>query len=254
MKKIMPIIVKLLKLKLKRIILKVAQERQRITHLGYEWWLYEWCTSYIICGHQFKMNIQGSLFQTIKDFKTATAENVTNHRSFLNMGPSAAAQVTCLWNWLWNDHLLSSGIMEAKDGKQHSSNAEEKTVNPIVRGCCCLVAKSYLTLLWPHGLQPTRLLCPYPETESFKNKAKIKVLSDSGKLCCYQQTYAITNTKEILQVQGKWEQRENMNFQGWMKNTENSNKNLDFVLYPKSINARFFKKPFLAIIWKTSCR
>ena len=32
------------------------------------------------------MNIQGSLFQTIKDFKAATAENVTNHRSFLNMG------------------------------------------------------------------------------------------------------------------------------------------------------------------------
>ena len=26
--------------------------------------------------------------------------------------------------------------------------------------CCCLVAKLCLTLLWPHGLQPTRLLCP----------------------------------------------------------------------------------------------
>ena len=28
--------------------------------------------------------------------------------------------------------------------------------------CCCLVAKSYLTLLRPHGLkQPARLLCPW---------------------------------------------------------------------------------------------
>ena len=27
--------------------------------------------------------------------------------------------------------------------------------------CCCLVAKSCLTLLQPHGSQPTRLLCPW---------------------------------------------------------------------------------------------
>ena len=26
---------------------------------------------------------------------------------------------------------------------------------------CCLIAKSYLTLLRPHGLQPTTLLCPW---------------------------------------------------------------------------------------------
>ena len=26
--------------------------------------------------------------------------------------------------------------------------------------CCCLVAKSRLTLLSPHGLEPARLLCP----------------------------------------------------------------------------------------------
>ena len=26
---------------------------------------------------------------------------------------------------------------------------------------CCLVTKSYLSLLLPHGLQPTRLLCPW---------------------------------------------------------------------------------------------
>ena len=27
--------------------------------------------------------------------------------------------------------------------------------------CCCLVDKSYLTLLWPYGWQPARLLCPW---------------------------------------------------------------------------------------------
>ena len=27
--------------------------------------------------------------------------------------------------------------------------------------CCCLVAKLYPTLLWPHGLYPDRLLCPW---------------------------------------------------------------------------------------------
>ena len=26
---------------------------------------------------------------------------------------------------------------------------------------CCLVTKSCLTLLWPHGLEPSRLLCPW---------------------------------------------------------------------------------------------
>ena len=27
--------------------------------------------------------------------------------------------------------------------------------------CVCSVAKSHLTLLWPHGLYPARLLCPW---------------------------------------------------------------------------------------------
>ena len=30
-----------------------------------------------------------------------------------------------------------------------------------VHCCCCLVAKPYLTFFWLHGLQPTRLLCPW---------------------------------------------------------------------------------------------
>ena len=34
--------------------------------------------------------------------------------------------------------------------------------------CCCLVTKSCLTLLWPHGLEPTRFLCPwdFPGTDT----------------------------------------------------------------------------------------
>ena len=34
--------------------------------------------------------------------------------------------------------------------------------------CCCLVAKSCLTLLWPPGLSPTRFLCPwdFPGTDT----------------------------------------------------------------------------------------
>ena len=27
--------------------------------------------------------------------------------------------------------------------------------------CCCLISKSCLTLLWSHGLQPVRFLCPW---------------------------------------------------------------------------------------------
>ena len=29
-----------------------------------------------------------------------------------------------------------------------------------LHGCSCLAMKLCLTLLWPHGLQPARLLCP----------------------------------------------------------------------------------------------
>ena len=37
----------------------------------------------------------------------------------------------------------------------------EGNENCLPKCCCCLVAKSCLTLLWPHGQQPTRLLCPW---------------------------------------------------------------------------------------------
>ena len=36
---------------------------------------------------------------------------------------------------------------------------KKKSVNP--HCCYCLVVKSCSTLLWPHGLYPTRLLCPW---------------------------------------------------------------------------------------------
>ena len=37
----------------------------------------------------------------------------------------------------------------------------EGNKNCLPKCCCCLVAKSCLTLLWPHAQQPTRLLCPW---------------------------------------------------------------------------------------------
>ena len=35
------------------------------------------------------------------------------------------------------------------------------SINHLCCCCCCLVAKSCQTFLQPHGLQPTRLLCPW---------------------------------------------------------------------------------------------
>ena len=34
-------------------------------------------------------------------------------------------------------------------------------INKVKHHCCCLAAKLCLTLLQPHGLLPTRLLCPW---------------------------------------------------------------------------------------------
>ena len=38
-----------------------------------------------------------------------------------------------------------------------------------MNSCCCLVTKSYLTLLQPHGLQPARLLCAWDFPQEFWN-------------------------------------------------------------------------------------
>ena len=50
-------------------------------------------------------------------------------------------------------------------GKIHQwklKSLAERLFEPFFNCCfCCLVAKSCLTLLWPHGLSPTRLLCPW---------------------------------------------------------------------------------------------
>ena len=37
----------------------------------------------------------------------------------------------------------------------------ENCISYLLYCCCCLVAKWCSTLLWPNGLQPTRLLCPW---------------------------------------------------------------------------------------------
>ena len=51
----------------------------------------------------------------------------------------------------------STGIL----GLPCSFHGPAHTWPSIVGPCCCLVAKSYLTLLGPHGLLPARLLCPW---------------------------------------------------------------------------------------------
>ena len=37
----------------------------------------------------------------------------------------------------------------------------QKILKYTIKCCCCLFPESCLTLLWPHGLEPARLLCPW---------------------------------------------------------------------------------------------
>ena len=52
---------------------------------------------------------------------------------------------------------------------------QKYTENVCCRIFCCLVAKSCPTLLWPHGLQPARLLCPYTSVKFYSNRKYMNV-------------------------------------------------------------------------------
>ena len=52
-------------------------------------------------------------------------------------------------NWLYPNAKLK--VQKIKKKKDYPEN----------KFCCCLVSKSCLTLLWPHGLQPAWLLSPW---------------------------------------------------------------------------------------------
>ena len=43
-------------------------------------------------------------------------------------------------------------------------NGFNSKTQELENSCACVHAQSYLTLSWPHGLQPTRLLCPWGPT------------------------------------------------------------------------------------------
>ena len=44
-----------------------------------------------------------------------------------------------------------------------------RQISNYIAFCCCLLAKLYLTLLQPHGLQPARLLCAWDFPQEFWN-------------------------------------------------------------------------------------
>ena len=48
----------------------------------------------------------------------------------------------------------------------HPSHCQGQNIQTTLLACCsyCLVTRSCLTLLWPHGLKPARLLCPWDFT------------------------------------------------------------------------------------------
>ena len=66
------------------------------------------------------------------------------------------------------------------------------------RGTCCLVAQSCPTLLWPHRLYPTRLLCPmrFPRQESwsglpFPSPGESSRLRGQTHISCTGQEYSL---------------------------------------------------------------
>ena len=56
------------------------------------------------------------------------------------------AQQSDVWGWAWRAGRPGVGLHWWEE---------------VVSFCCCSDPKSCLTLLQPHGLQPTRLLCPW---------------------------------------------------------------------------------------------
>ena len=51
------------------------------------------------------------------------------------------------------NHVVCTNILDSVSHSHH--------IGKVLDQCCCLIAKSCLTVLQTHGLQPTRLLCPW---------------------------------------------------------------------------------------------
>ena len=88
-------------------------------------------------------------------------------------------------NWPTYPQLYVSG--ELIGGLDIIKVRIEKTIVKNFHVYCCLVAKLYLTLLGPHGLQLTRLLCPWDFLD--KNTGVVcHFLLPQNSLCCSKVT------------------------------------------------------------------
>ena len=106
-------------------------------------------------------------------------EKCAQHQGIIRIGPRqswryCSWQTSCDWDVrgnLWGEFEKDFPTLkrEFSPREQMYGYEEEKGMNwkvevdiyTLLIRCCCSVAKSYLTLLWPHGLQPTRLPCPW---------------------------------------------------------------------------------------------
>ena len=77
-------------------------------------------------------------------------------------------------------------------------------------GCCCLVAKSCPILLWPHGLWPTRLLCPW---DFLRQEYWGGLLFPSSGLLLYgiylsllytREEFSLNISHSLLRFKGQW--------------------------------------------------
>ena len=57
---------------------------------------------------------------------------------------------------MYNLNWIMKNITQTQTEGHHT-----QSLISILQKGCCLVAKLCLTLLWPHGLWPTRLFCPW---------------------------------------------------------------------------------------------
>ena len=67
-----------------------------------------------------------------------------------------------MWQlWFCLFHIGEEGRGSCSFWSKHTWDPPTAMLSLIVYTCCCLVAQSCTTLLQPHRLKPTRLLCPW---------------------------------------------------------------------------------------------
>ena len=79
-------------------------------------------------------------------------------------GKNTAVGCHTLLQGIFPSQGLNPGLMHCRQILYHLSYREVLVIPSLtflLNCCCCLVAKSGTTVLQPHGLWPTRLLCPW---------------------------------------------------------------------------------------------